>query len=78
MSKRRYPVDVPYTWWIKDAHFEGCFDEYPQYRIREESLEDLEDALKGVYECIAIGVLRQQTRKASLRINRPKPASAST
>ena len=75
MSKRRYPIEVPYTWWIKDGCYEGCFDAYPQYRMRENSREALEDVLKGIYECIAVGVLRRQTQKASLKINRPKPVT---
>ena len=44
-----------YTYYQDDKAFIGWFEDYPDYRTMGESIEELEDNLKDIYEELTSG-----------------------
>ena len=51
-------MELSYSWWMEDNFYLGFIDKYPQYPTQGESLEDLENGLKEIYEWIKDGSLK--------------------
>ena len=61
-------MELYYSWWMEDDFYLGYIDEYPQYPTQGESLADLEDGLREIYEWIKDGTLKIKEQKGILKI----------
>jgi len=55
-------MELRYSWWMEDDFLLGYIDEYPQYPTQGESLEDLENGLREIYDWIKDGTLKLQEK----------------
>jgi predicted RNase H-like HicB family nuclease len=55
-----------YVYWRDGDHWLGYFEEYPDYRIQGESLEDLQDHLKDLFSDLTSGEIPGVRRVAEL------------
>jgi len=55
-------MELRYSWWKEDNFYLGYIDEYPQYPTQGESLDDLENGLKEIYNWIKDGTLKLNVR----------------
>ena len=51
-------MEIQYSWWMEDKFYLGYLDEYPQYPTQGESLADLENGLREIYNWIEDGTLK--------------------
>jgi predicted RNase H-like HicB family nuclease len=55
-----------YIYWREGAQWLGYFEEYPDYRTQGESLEDLQQHLKDLYDDLTSGEIPEVRRVAEL------------
>ena len=60
-------MELRYSWWMEDDFYLGYIDEYPQYPTQGESLEDLENGLREIYDWIKDGSLKLKENKGILK-----------
>ena len=61
-------MELQYSSWKEDDFYLGYIDEYPQYPTQGESLTDLENGLREIYEWIKDGTLIIKEQKGILKI----------
>jgi len=61
-------MELQYSWWKEGNLYIGYLDAYPLYPTQGESLEDLENGLKEIYNWIEDGTLKIKEQKGLLRL----------
>ena len=61
-------MELSYSWWMDGNFYLGFIDQYPQYPTQGESLEDLENGLREIYEWIKDGTLVIKEQKGILKV----------
>ena len=59
---------IRYTYWQDDDMWLGYLEDYPDYMTQGESLEELQDNLKDLYEDLSGGHIPGVRRVAELQI----------
>jgi predicted RNase H-like HicB family nuclease len=59
-------MELRYTYWKSGNLYVGYLDDYPERKTQGENIEDLEEALKELYEWIMDGTLPVEKRKGIL------------
>ena len=57
-----------YVYWQDQNHWLGYFEEYPDYMTQGESLENLQENLKGLYRDVTSGEIPGVRRVAELSL----------
>ena len=70
-GKRPYPsiVTVRYVYWQENDHWLGYLEQFPDYWTQGESLEDLKDHLKDLYEDLSNQRIPEARRVAELEVS---------
>ena len=60
--------DVRYVYWQDASMWLGYLEEFPDYRTQGETLDELQENLKDLYEVLATGKIPGVRRVAEFRI----------
>lgn len=58
-----------YVYWQDGSHWLGYFEEFPDYQTQGESLEDLQEHLKDLYQELTSGAVQGIRRVAELALS---------
>lgn len=60
--------NIAYVYWQDDGMWLGHLEEFPDYLTQGESLADLEDHLRDIYEDVTGGKIPNVRRRAELTV----------
>jgi hypothetical protein len=63
-------MELKYTYEQDGKFLTGFLDDYPQYPTQGENIQDLEEALKEIYDWIMDGTLPVEAHKGVLQVAR--------
>jgi len=59
---------IRYIYWQEDDFWLGFLEDYPDYRTQGETLEELQDNLKDIFQDVTEGVIPNVKRVGDLQI----------